>query len=57
MELFIPVCQAIQHAHHKEIIHRNLKPSNIFVAEYDNQSVPKVIDFGVAKAIGSPLTE
>jgi serine/threonine protein kinase/tetratricopeptide (TPR) repeat protein len=57
LELFIPVCQAIQHAHQKGIIHRDLKPTNILVAEYDNQPVPKVIDFGVAKAIGQSLTE
>lgn len=52
LELFIPVCQAIQHAHQKGIIHRDLKPSNVLVALYDEKPVPKVIDFGVAKAIG-----
>jgi serine/threonine protein kinase/cytochrome c-type biogenesis protein CcmH/NrfG len=57
LELLLPVCQAIQHAHQKGIIHRDIKPSNILVAEYDEKPVPKVIDFGVAKAIGSPLTE
>ena len=57
LELFVPVCQAIQHAHQKGIIHRDIKPSNILVAEYDEQAVPKVIDFGVAKAINQPLTE
>ncbi len=51
LELFIPVCQAVQHAHQKGIIHRDLKPSNILVAEFDGRPVPKVIDFGVAKAI------
>jgi eukaryotic-like serine/threonine-protein kinase len=51
LELFIPVCQAVQHAHQKGIIHRDIKPSNILVAEYDGRPVPKVIDFGVAKAI------
>src|SRR5712692_3241288 len=57
LELFIPVCQAIQHAHQKGIIHRDLKPSNVLVAQYDGQPVPKVIDFGVAKAMGQQLTE
>jgi WD40 repeat protein len=57
LELFIPVCQAIQHAHQKGIIHRDLKPSNVVVALYDGKPVPKVIDFGVAKATGPPLTE
>jgi eukaryotic-like serine/threonine-protein kinase len=55
LELFIPVCQAVQHAHQKGIIHRDLKPSNILVAEYDLKPVPKIIDFGIAKAIGSGL--
>ena len=53
LELFIPVCQAVQHAHQKGIIHRDIKPSNILVALYDGQPVPKVIDFGVAKAIAA----
>src|SRR5262249_3743225 len=57
LELFIPVCQAVQHAHQKGIIHRDLKPSNVLVAAYDGRPVPKVIDFGVAKATGQPLTE
>ena len=57
LELFIPVCQAVQHAHQKGIIHRDLKPSNVLVALYDGKPVPKVIDFGVAKAAGQPLTE
>src|SRR5262249_39400359 len=52
-----PVCQAIQHAHQKGIIHRDLKPSNVLVAPYDGRPVPKVIDFGVAKATGQQLTE
>ncbi len=57
LELFIPVCHAIQHAHQKGIIHRDLKPSNVLIALYDGKPVPKVIDFGVAKAAGQPLTE
>jgi serine/threonine protein kinase len=57
LELFLPVCQAVQHAHQKGIIHRDLKPSNVLVALYDGRPVPKVIDFGVAKAAGQPLTE
>ncbi len=57
LELFVPVCQAIQHAHTKRVIHRDLKPSNILVCLYDGQPVPKVIDFGLAKAIQQPLTE
>jgi WD40 repeat protein/serine/threonine protein kinase len=57
LELFVPVCQAVQHAHQKGIIHRDLKPSNILVAQYDGRPVPKVIDFGVAKATGLRLTE
>ena len=57
LELFIPVCQAVQHAHQKGIIHRDLKPSNVLIALYDGQPVPKVIDFGVAKATGQRLTD
>jgi serine/threonine protein kinase len=57
LELFIPVCHAVQHAHQKGIIHRDLKPSNILVAVEDNTAVPKVIDFGVSKATGQKLTE
>ncbi|MCI0457227.1 MAG: tetratricopeptide repeat protein, partial [Gemmataceae bacterium] len=49
LELFVSVCQAVQHAHQKGIIHRDLKPSNVLVTEYDGKPVPKVIDFGVAK--------
>src|SRR5581483_9721576 len=52
-----PVCQAVQHAHQKGIIHRDLKPSNVLIAQYDGKPVPKVIDFGVAKASGQKLTE
>jgi hypothetical protein len=57
LELFVPVCQAIQHAHMKGIIHRDIKPFNVLVALYDEHPVPKVIDFGVAKAVGQQLTE
>jgi WD40 repeat protein/serine/threonine protein kinase/tetratricopeptide (TPR) repeat protein len=57
LELFIPVCQAIQHAHQKGIVHRDLKPSNVLVTMVDGKPVPKVIDFGVAKAIDQRLTE
>jgi serine/threonine protein kinase/tetratricopeptide (TPR) repeat protein len=57
LELFIPVCQAIQHAHQKGIIHRDIKPSNVLVALYDGKPVPRVIDFGVAKAAGQSLTD
>ncbi len=57
LELFVPVCEAIQHAHQKGIIHRDIKPSNILVTVNDGKAVPKVIDFGVAKAIGQSLTD
>lgn len=57
LELFIPVCQAIQHAHQKGLIHRDIKPSNILIAPYDGQPVVKIIDFGVAKATGQQLTD
>ena len=57
LELFVPVCRAIQHAHQKGIIHRDIKPSNILVTMYDDKPVPKVIDFGVAKAVEQRLTE
>jgi serine/threonine protein kinase len=57
LELFAPVCQAIQHAHQKGIIHRDIKPSNVMVTLIDGKPVPKVIDFGVAKATEQRLTE
>jgi serine/threonine protein kinase len=57
LELFLPVCQAVHHAHQKGSIHRDLKPSNVLVAQFDGRPVPKVIDFGVAKAAGQPLTD
>ena len=57
LELFMSVCQAIGHAHQKGIIHRDIKPSNVLVTLHDDKAVPKVIDFGVAKAIDQRLTE
>jgi len=57
LALFLRVCEAVQHAHQKAIIHRDIKPSNILVAIEGNNAVPKIIDFGVAKAISQPLTE
>jgi serine/threonine protein kinase/tetratricopeptide (TPR) repeat protein len=55
--LFVQVCQAVQHAHQKGIIHRDLKPSNVLVTVIDGVAIPKVIDFGVAKAVGQQLTD
>ncbi len=57
LALFVQVCQAVQHAHRRGIIHRDFKPSNILVCLYDGVAVPKVIDFGLAKAMNQPLTE
>src|SRR6266478_181322 len=57
LDLFIQVCQAIQHAHQKGIIHRDIKPSNILVTLHDGLPVPKVIDFGIAKATQQDLRE
>ncbi len=57
LRLFIAVCQGVQHAHQKQILHRDLKPSNILVARVDGKPVPKIIDFGIAKALDKPLTE
>ena len=57
LELFADVCRAVQHAHLKGVIHRDLKPSNVLVTMSDDRPLPKVIDFGVAKALSSPLTE
>jgi non-specific serine/threonine protein kinase/serine/threonine-protein kinase len=55
IELLLPVCDAVQHAHRKGVIHRDLKPSNLLVVESDGVGVPKIIDFGIAKAIEAPL--
>ncbi len=57
LELFVSICQAVQHAHQKGIVHRDLKPANILVTIIDGKPVPKVIDFGVAKATGGKLTD
>jgi len=57
LRLFQKVCQAVQHAHQKGIIHRDIKPSNVLVSLQDDEEIPKIIDFGVAKAIAQPLTE
>jgi serine/threonine protein kinase len=57
LELFLDVCQAVQHAHQKGIIHRDLKPSNVMVTLHDDRAVVKVIDFGIAKATGQQLTD
>ena len=57
LELFVSVCQAVQHAHQKGIIHRDLKPGNVLVTEVDGRATPKVIDFGVAKATEQNLTD
>jgi eukaryotic-like serine/threonine-protein kinase len=57
LNLFINICQAVQHAHQKGVIHRDLKPSNVLVTLHDGTPVPKVIDFGIAKAAGQPLTD
>ena len=57
LKLFMKVCHAVQHAHQKGIIHRDLKPSNVMVTLHDGEAVPKVIDFGIAKATGQRLTD
>jgi non-specific serine/threonine protein kinase/serine/threonine-protein kinase len=57
LELFVDVCEAIRHAHQKAVIHRDIKPSNILITESDGRPVPKIIDFGVAKATAKRLTE
>ncbi|MHC4062735.1 MAG: serine/threonine protein kinase, partial [Planctomycetota bacterium] len=57
LKLFLQICHAVHHAHQKGIIHRDIKPSNILVTSQDDQAVPKIIDFGVAKAVNQPLTD
>ncbi len=57
LDLFVQVCHAVQHAHQKGIIHRDIKPSNVLVTTLDGRPVPKMIDFGIAKAINQPLTQ
>jgi serine/threonine protein kinase len=57
LDLFIQVCNAVQHAHQKGIIHRDIKPSNVMITLHDGKPVPKVIDFGIAKATNQQLTE
>lgn len=57
LDLFLQVCHAVHHAHQKGIIHRDIKPSNILVSTVDDKPVPKIIDFGVAKAVSQPLTD
>lgn len=55
--LMVAVCRGVEHAHRKQILHRDLKPSNVMIAEVDGQAVPKIIDFGIAKALDQPLTD
>ena len=57
LELFVQLCEGVQHAHQKGIIHRDLKPSNVLVTEIDDRPVPRIIDFGIAKAVSQPLTD
>ena len=57
LKLFIDICKAVQHAHQKGIIHRDLKPANVLVTMHDDKAVPKVIDFGIAKAVSQQLTD
>ncbi len=57
LALFVDVCRAVQHAHQKGVIHRDIKPSNVMVTLHDDRPVPKVIDFGIAKAMNQPLTD
>ncbi len=57
LDLFTAVCNAVQHAHQKGVVHRDIKPSNVMVTLHDGEPVPKVIDFGIAKATHQRLTE
>ena len=57
VRLLAAVCRGVQHAHQKQILHRDLKPSNLLVAEVDGEAVPKIIDFGIAKALGDEMVE
>lgn len=57
LQLMVAVCRGVEHAHRKQVLHRDLKPSNIMVSEVDGEAVPKIIDFGIAKALDQPLTE
>jgi eukaryotic-like serine/threonine-protein kinase len=57
LELFVQVCEAVQHAHQKAIIHRDLKPANILVADIDGKAMPRVIDFGIAKVLSQPVSD
>ena len=57
LRLFLDVCEAVQHAHQKGIIHRDLKPTNVLVTRNGDRAIPKVIDFGLAKATGNQLTD
>jgi tetratricopeptide (TPR) repeat protein len=57
LDLFCDVCRAVQHAHHKGIIHRDIKPSNVLITDIDGAAMPKVIDFGIAKAVRQPLSD
>ena len=57
LAILVPLCRAVQHAHQKGVIHRDLTPPNVLVSEEDGRPVAKVIDFGIAKAVGASLTE
>src|SRR5262249_6715266 len=57
LQLFIQVCEGVQHAHQKGVIHRDIKPSNVLVEQIDGRPVPKIIDFGISKAITDQLSD